>query len=161
MKNPKKIIVPTDLSLNSLEALRYAEELADPLETEIVILHAIEKKSMEPVQPGSAQTDTAELDIRKRLIHQLTKNRMIHRDLRIELTRHAPVVSILEAAKRLHADLIVMTTHGRTGLSHTLLGSVAEEVVRYSPVPVLIVKFPGSQSSTLCEEDIQNHLHLN
>ncbi|HEX9615618.1 MAG TPA: universal stress protein [Bacteroidota bacterium] len=157
MKIPKRILVPTDLSVSSLEALRYAEDLADPIDTEIVILHAIDQKNTSAAAEGGRK----ELEIRKRLIQQLTKSKMIRRDLKIELTWTSAVGSILEAIKRLDVDLIVMATHGRTGLSHTLLGSVAEEVVRYSSVPVLIVKFHGQQSKALCEEDIQNHLHLN
>ena len=157
MKTPKRILVPTDLSVISLEALRYAEDLADPVDTEIVILHAIDQKDAGDASEGSRK----ELEIRKHLIRQLTESKMIRRDLKIALTRTSAIGSILETVKRLDVDLIVMATHGRTGLSHTLLGSVAEEVVRYSPVPVLIVKFQGQQSKTLCEEDIQSHLHLN
>jgi nucleotide-binding universal stress UspA family protein len=57
-----------------------------------------------------------------------------------------PAVVIASAAKKLKADLIVMSTHGRTGLSHLLLGSVAEKVVRTAPCPVLTV--PGSALKT-------------
>jgi nucleotide-binding universal stress UspA family protein len=49
---------------------------------------------------------------------------------------------IVDVAKRIHADLIVMSTHGRTGLSHAMMGSVAERVVRMAPCPVLIVRPP-------------------
>jgi len=161
MKIPKRILVPTDLSDNSLEALRYAEDLADPVETEIVILHAIEHSPVASGIRNQARTDTMELETRKKLIQLLSRSKMIRRDLRIEILWQSAVMSILDITRRLQVDLIIMATHGRTGLRHTLLGSVSEEVVRYSPVPVLIVKLPSPEFTALCEEDIQSHLHLN
>jgi nucleotide-binding universal stress UspA family protein len=53
------------------------------------------------------------------------------------------LIKIIEAAQEKAADLIVMATHGRTGLSHALMGSVAEKVVRHAPCPVLTIRPKG------------------
>ncbi|MEX2115856.1 MAG: universal stress protein [Bacteroidota bacterium] len=159
MKHPKSILVPTDLSVSSLEALRYAQEIADPSSAEIILLHALNRSEKERTAPF--KSDPAELDARKKMIHLLTRQGMIRRDLRIMLGSRSPLVSILEAIDRLDVDLVVMTTHGRTGFNHALVGSVAEQVVRFSPVPVLVVKMPGQEPAKLCETEIQMHLSLN
>lgn len=57
--------------------------------------------------------------------------------------------SVLQVAQEIHADLIVMATHGRTGLGHFFLGSVAEKVVREAPCPVLTVRPPGKEKGTI------------
>lgn len=162
MKHLKAILVPTDLSASSLEALRYAQDLADPSSTEIILLHALNRSH----EGGSklfqsSRADPAELDARKKLIHLLTKEGMIRRDLRIMLGNRSPLTTILEAVERLNIDLVVLTTHARTGFNHALTGSIAEQVVRLSPVPVLVVKNPDQEPTRLCEADIQTHLHLN
>jgi len=159
MKHLKTILVPTDLSVSSLEALRYAQDLADPSSTEIILLHALNRNN-----EGFSkrfQSDPAELDARKKLIHLLTREGMIRRDLRIMLGNRSPLTTILEAVVRLNVDLVVLTTRGRTGFSQALVGSIAEQVVRLSPVPVLVVKMPGQEPTRLCEADIQMHLSLN
>jgi nucleotide-binding universal stress UspA family protein len=70
-------------------------------------------------------------------------------------------MEIVRAADDLHADLIVMSTHGRTGFSHVLLGSVAEKVVRYARCPVLTVK-PEEVRELIdvTAEEVSNSLHL-
>jgi nucleotide-binding universal stress UspA family protein len=159
MKHLKKILVPTDLTVSSLEALRYAQDLADSSSTEIILLHTLHRS--EEGRTIRFQSDPAELDARKRLIHLLTKESMIRRDLRIMLANRSPLRAILEAIEKLEVDLVVLTTHGRTGFNHALIGSIAEQVVRLSPVPVLVVKTPGQEPARLCENDIQMHLSLN
>ncbi|MEX1138197.1 MAG: universal stress protein [Bacteroidota bacterium] len=159
MQHLKSILVPTDLSAFSLEALRYAQEIADPSSTEIILLHALNRN--EEIRMARFQSDPLELDARKKLIHLLTRQGMIRRDLRIMLASKSPLASILEAIERLKIELVVMTTHGRTGFSHALAGSLAEQVVRLSPIPVLVVKVPGQEPTRLCETDIQMNLHLN
>lgn len=168
MKHLKAILVPTDLSVSSLEALRYAQDLADPSSTEIILLHALNRNHggcANQFQSNRAnradRADPAELDARKKLIHLLTKEDMIRRDLRIMLGNRSPLTTILEAVERLNIDLIVMTTRARIGFNHALAGSIAEQVVRLSPVPVLVVKNPDQEPARLCEADIQTNLHLN
>jgi nucleotide-binding universal stress UspA family protein len=67
----------------------------------------------------------------------------------VEVTVGRPADAIVRLAGELEADLIVMATHGRTGLEHVVLGSVAERVVRLAPCPVLTVKLPGRRESTV------------
>jgi nucleotide-binding universal stress UspA family protein len=152
----RNILVPTDLTTGSLEALRSAMELKDPTSGEIILLHALHTGPLSSL--GAAQK---ELDARKRIIHLLTTQGMIRRDLRIILGTLSPLASILEAVHRFPVDLIVMATRGYTGLNHALAGSTAEEVVRFSPVPVLVVKIPGQEEARPCENEIQMNLHLN
>jgi len=159
MKPLKTILVPTDLSASSLAALRYAQDIADPSSTEIILLHSLNRS--EEGRAARFQSDPAELDARKKLIHLLTREGMIRRDLRIMLGNRSPLIAILEAIARLDVNLVVMTTHGRTGFNQALIGSIAEQVVRLSPVPVLVVKIPGQEPTRLCEADIQMHLSLN
>jgi nucleotide-binding universal stress UspA family protein len=72
-------------------------------------------------------------------------------DANVEVTRHVvvgvPYEKIIETAEAEHVNLIVMATHGRTGLSHLVLGSVAERVVRLAPCPVLTVRAAALQAS--------------
>lgn len=154
MKPPKTILVPTDLSQDSLRALRYAQELADPTSTEIILLHALNNH-------GKPADVDREIDARKKIVHLLTQGGLIRRDLRIVLGTLSPLASILEAAYRFPVDLIVMTTSGYTDLNHALAGSTAEEVVRFSPVPVLVLKTADQPAARPCETEIQTHLHLN
>lgn len=151
--------MPTDLSVFSLEALRYALEIADVASSEVILLHALNRT--EENRSAKFQSDPLELDARKKLIHLLTRHGMIRRDLRIMLGAKPPLASILEAIERFQIDLVVMTTQGRTGFSQALVGSLAEQVVRLSPVPILVVKSPGQEPARLCETDIQMNLHLN
>ncbi len=159
MKQFKSILVPTDLSVFSLEALRYALDIADAAPTEVILLHALNR--VEETRSAKFQSDPVELEARKKLIHLLTRHGMIRRDLRIMLGAKTPLASILEAIERLQVDLVVMTTRGRTGFNQALVGSLAEQVVRLSPVPILVVKAPGQEPLRLCETDIQMNLHLN
>ncbi len=159
MKQFKSILVPTDLSVFSLEALRYALDIADAAPTEVILLHALNR--VEETRSAKFQSDPVELEARKKLIHLLTRHGMIRRDLRIMLGTKTPLDSILEAIERLQVDLVVMTTRGRTGFNQALVGSLAEQVVRLSPVPILVVKAPGQEPLRLCETDIQMNLHLN
>ena len=73
-------------------------------------------------------------------LHHFVASRPIERPLELRVQVGHPVEQILDVVTRDHVDLIVMGTHGRTGLAHAVMGSVAERVVRLSPCPVLTVK---------------------
>ncbi len=66
-------------------------------------------------------------------------------DYKVLMKKGVPFYEIIQTAKEESADLIVMGTHGRTGLDHILFGSTAEKVVRKSPIPVLTVRLPGKK----------------
>lgn len=141
MKPIKTILVPTDFSDCSDEAVQYAARVARTLKARIVLVHAIQ-----PYTYGMTETFnlvdhyTALKTIAGPMLDQVRKKVMklgvtVEKDL---LTGPAHT-EILEKARRAKADLIVMGTHGRTGVEHFLLGSVAEKVVRMSACPVLTV----------------------
>ena len=149
----KRLLVPIDFSTPSLKALDYAVEFAKPFKPEFVLLHVLEPL----YYPGPGAMDGGfdmglvfqeiERAGREQLSHATT--RLKRRGLRVRSLLLAGSASqvIVETAKKLHADLIVMATHGRTGLSHVLIGSVAERVVREASCPVLTIRATeGSQS---------------
>ncbi len=144
----KKILAPLDFSECSYEALNYAASLASKYGAELCLLHVLEvplyasagvtPSTLREVQKMSAEV---EKDASKALDE--AANRI--KDVQVSklLWRGDPHMEIIRAAKELSCDLIVMGTHGRTGLPHILLGSVAERVVRTAPCPVFSVKPKG------------------
>jgi len=144
----QRILVPVDYSESSAKALRLALGLAERLQAEIDVVHAWDKPSYitENVMSHHAETgiapllekiaQTAEADFSEFLatIPVPQGVRLTHRLLSGE-----PGTQILRVLREHPYDLIVMGTHGRSGLSHLLLGSVAERIVRFSEVPVLTV----------------------
>lgn len=142
------ILVPTDASPGAEPALRWAATLANISNADTILLHVLDfltpalaaaTPQME-MEMGVLIADQFIQQAREeanatiaRLASELPRVRTIIRDGR-------PRDIILEVAAEVHADLIVMGTHGRSGLAHMLLGSVAEHVVRYSRIPVLTVR---------------------
>jgi nucleotide-binding universal stress UspA family protein len=139
------IVVPTDFSQQSLAALDYAVGLAQSYDARIKVIFVnepglkIAEMSWVGVEQGSmnqGQTTEARRAIEKIVLDRIPME--VTADARI-LYGEA-VARIIDYASDVNADLIVMATHGRTGLSHVLLGSVAEQVVRRAPCPVLTLK---------------------
>ena len=138
----RTILCPTDFSPTSALAFEYAADLARAFDARLVAMHAFfpailgERASTELPDEVNALRASA----RK----QLDDLRPPDPALRVErLLREAPdSEAILDAAAEVKADLIVMGTHGRTGFRRLVLGSVAEEVLRKAPCPVLTVKAP-------------------
>lgn len=135
------ILVPTDFSECSTEALEYAMSLAKPLQADLILTHVIEPF------PYTAVNGIAFINFEERLIPEARalldkfSQRPLEEKLSVEthLTSGIPSREIITLAEREGADLIVMGTHGRTGINHLMAGSVAEKVVRLSPCPVLTV----------------------
>jgi universal stress protein A len=140
----KRILVPIDFSANSLQALAYAVQLAQRFVAELLVLNVVEPLYVAEPNVGSADLTTL-LDEQQRIAdEQLAR---ISADLRRQGQRvrtqvecGAPAQTIVEVANNSATDLIVIATHGRTGLSHMLIGSVAERVVRLAGCPVLTVR---------------------
>jgi universal stress protein A len=133
----KRILVPIDFSNYSLNALAQACGLAEHFGAALVLLHVIEPIHFiteSDVYAEQRRASTAQLT---RLRADLEKKG--HR-VRLLIRGGIPSRVIVEAARSNRADLIVMGTHGRTGLAHLLIGSVAEKVVRVSACPVLTVR---------------------
>ena len=133
----RRILVPLDFSKPSLQALDYAIEFGRPFKPEFVVLHVLEPISYTvPGDMFGAGDDTGmvyrELEHawRAQLAHVAVKLRKKHLTARTLLRVSTAYHVIVETAKQLKADLIVLSTHGRTGLSHVLMGSIAERVVR-------------------------------
>lgn len=157
MRVPRRILVPTDLSSFSLEAMEYADQIAKLFNGEIIIFHALPPKHD---HSGTEQED--EFEARKAIIHLLMERNIVPQNLKLELGSGTPVEAIVVAALQLRADIIVMSTHGRTGVPHALLGSITEQVVRLSSVPVLTVKPEGfNDLPGVREDDVKANLHLN
>jgi nucleotide-binding universal stress UspA family protein len=144
MSTPKRILVPTDFGEGSEAALTYAIDLAKPLHAEVVVMHAYEI----PVVgfPDGALVATPDLTTRilEGAREGLEKTVRMHEADGVALTQLVKqgdaAGAIASAANEVGAELVVMSTHGRRGLTHALLGSVAEKVVRIAPCPVLTVK---------------------
>jgi universal stress protein A len=147
----KSILVPIDFSIQSKKALQYALSLAKQVNASVTLLHVVHPKC---TALGRASDIAFEDELRRGGARQL--NALVQRFLGDEVPCDlivrigSPAVEILHTAQRLNADLIVISTHGRTGLKHLLLGSVAEAVVRHSPCPVLVVRNrqPGFHDAT-------------
>ena len=142
----RKILVPIDFSEGGQEALDYAAGLFAQ-DGQIIILHVVEPLYYATPADlyGSAANLSVLLDEQQRFAkQQLAKvaQRLAKRGLQIKavLETGLPYQTILDTAEKLKVDLIVMATHGRTGITHLLLGSVAEKVVRSARCPVLTVR---------------------
>ena len=147
----ERILVPMDYSENSEIALGHAREIASSEGAVLHLLHVLEVGTYPdfyfPVQ-ASQMFDMPEL---KEKARQHLRDRPeregpeIPAELHVELGH--PAQNVVEYAKRLEIGLIVLASHGRTGLERALLGSVAEGVVRRAKCPVLIVKPPAEETS--------------
>ena len=139
----KKILVPIDFSDCAKKALQYAIPLAKEHQAALKLLYVV-PPPYAVGEYGGIDFAQLEADLRVSGDKELAK-------LAVEEVRGAvpadtlvrvgsPAREIVEAAKRLDVDAIVISTHGRTGLQHVLLGSVVENVVRRAPCPVLVVR---------------------
>jgi universal stress protein A len=131
----EKILCPVDFDQSSLQALRLATELAQEGEATLHLLHVVAIPPGPEVALPFAKMEAAARTKLERLARQKVNARY-----QIEVMTGDPGVEILQAAKRLGANLIVMASHGRKGLRRLVLGSVAEHVVREASCPVLTVK---------------------
>lgn len=143
----ERILFPTDFSACSKHALKYALNFATERGAKLYILYVIPRLNV-PIGSGgltfpvSKLYDDMEREAKKN-IHHLIPRRFIEK-IKVEnvIVRGTPFQEIMKAARKYDIDLITIATHGRTGISHALLGSTAEKVVRTAPCPVLCVKYP-------------------
>lgn len=145
-----RILFPTDFSPSSQQAQNYACVLAEKFSAELHALHVVPDPMPIPGPEGSwilpdysvpKIVHEAELELAVRMEPALTGDVTVVRSVQIG----KPVLAIVDYAKEHEIDLIVIGTHGHTGLSHLLLGSVAEKVVRLATCPVLTVHPRGHQ----------------
>ena len=154
----KKILVPIDFSEISKEALAYAAFLAGQFGADIILLHVTEKAPINYLLgPGLMNhlvvpmMKQAEADLAG-VAGSLSKNHGAR--LSVVVRQGRPFEEICRAARTLRADLIVLTTHGYTGLKHVVLGSTAERVVRHADCPVLVVRAGRKRSCSIAETDL-------
>ncbi len=147
-----KIVAATDFSEDSNLALTYAHELALKFSAEIVLLHVDQPLApvmmtpeLGPAMDVGAMGRIAE---EQRMLAQKELDKIAGKlregglKVKVQLKVGSPFLEILHAAQSENADLIVLGTHGRTGLAHVLMGSVAERVVQKAPCPVLTIRHP-------------------
>jgi nucleotide-binding universal stress UspA family protein len=140
MARPRTILHPTDFSPGSAAAFAYACDLARDSGTRLVVLHVLDA-GVPMVAEGVVLPSNLD-ELRETAWRELDAVHPKDSAIRFEriLREGSTVAEILDAAQGLGADLIVMGTHGRTGLGRLLLGSVTEGVLRKAPCPVLTVK---------------------
>ena len=142
----QRFLVPIDFSEYANQALEYAISLAGKLEARLTLLHVIQSVPLGGVDMSVTLPYTylqdLEAEIMQSMESYLTRVTAAGLEGEIVVVHGVPFHEILETAKIQQADLIVMGTHGRTGLQHMLLGSVAEKVVRLAPCPVLVARQP-------------------
>jgi nucleotide-binding universal stress UspA family protein len=145
----KNVLVATDFSEPAAAALEYGRTVARTFGATLHVLHVIDQKFVESVLADAAPVHFAELlqtleqDARSKLDEAVREDdiRELNAKSRL-LTFEGTAAGIVWYAKSADIDLIVIGTHGRSGLSHLLMGSVAEKVVRTAPCPVLTVRHP-------------------
>ncbi|MFK7817340.1 MAG: universal stress protein [Planctomycetaceae bacterium] len=151
MMQLKKILVPTDFSDFSKPAFDYAAALAARFDSELHLFHVLADPTMHIHDPTLISMGAVyERAHEWREITQAELKKVVGDwdngvPVVCEAANGPPFVEIVRYAKENDIDLIVIGTHGRTGLKHVLIGSVAERVVRKSPCPVLTVRPDGHQ----------------
>jgi nucleotide-binding universal stress UspA family protein len=147
-----RILVPTDFSEPSEAALAYARTLARQFGATFHLLHVLEapvvtgpfsREVYIPETPGTV--NYLMRDAKLRLARRLLPSDKAHYKATKEIIAGLAAKTIVKCAIEQNFDLIVMGTHGRTGLGHLVMGSVAEHVVREAPCPVLTVHATGKE----------------
>lgn len=145
----KKILCPTDFSEHSRSSLLYACELATKFQAELHLLHILQ--DLVTIVPEAGMSFVPPGDYMEQM--QISATQALEKvpgegfsGATVRAVRTgAPFVEIVRYAREQQIDLIVISTHGRSGLAHVLLGSVAEKVVRKAPCPVLTIRPEGHQ----------------
>jgi universal stress protein A len=155
----KKILVTTDLSPHSLAAVEYASSFGTLYTSRLYLLLVMEKKEGHHAPEArvhfrtEGEAEAALEDFAQKHIPPGTRMNLIVR-------KGTPTEGILEFAEEEGIDMIIMATHGATGLRHILMGNVTEKVVRHSRIPVLTVKPPPFRENYIKNEDVETDLHL-
>jgi nucleotide-binding universal stress UspA family protein len=147
MHAAKRILCPTDFSRHSRHALRKAAAVARASGAQVILFHVFPQTT-----PGGMSEDSyllanwrqfmkREEEHARAALEREARSRFLQGvKVRTVMGAGSPYREIARVASRMHVDLIVISTHGATGLLHLVLGSVAERVVRHAPCSVLVVK---------------------
>lgn len=140
----KTVLCPIDYSKGSLAALEYALHFALKEAASLYLMHVIDVRYLEGYTPLEvARPDSETINrINEELGERVPGD--VRKKIRVEtiVTVGIPVLEIVNTAKEKGVDVIIMGTHGRTGIAHVIMGSVAENVVRRAHCPVLTVRQP-------------------
>jgi nucleotide-binding universal stress UspA family protein len=137
---PRNILVATDFGEAAETALAYGRALAHTFGASLHLLHVKENTFFRPIAGDPHPSYEAALrNVNQRLTDD--DNRLLRAEAVVEISDD-PADAIVQYARTADIDLIVTGTHGRTGVEHALIGSVAERVVRTTPCPVLTVRHP-------------------
>ncbi|MGE5795352.1 MAG: universal stress protein [Ignavibacteria bacterium] len=143
----KKILVPIDFSDYSKNSLKYAVNFAKDFNAQLCLVYVVEPVIYPPdFSMGQIAFPTVDLEMDKRAEQELSSlaKKEIPSDINVKsiVRTGKPFVEIIETASEEDADLIIIATHGHTGVEHILFGSTAEKVVRKAPCPVLTLRDP-------------------
>jgi universal stress protein A len=140
----RKILAPTDLSELSLAGVNYALEFAQSQDAELILYHVVgiadhwPRDEFDPVR--------GLLEDQKRWLDRFVKEKLLDLSAQVKIRQiveiGVPYKSIVEKAAEEGVDMIIMSTHGRSGLDHMMIGSVTEKVVRRATCPVLSIRPP-------------------
>ena len=139
----RTLVVTTDFSANSTVAIQPAVAIAEKFGARIVLVHVIEAPSTDQTHPVKEALNGL-IEMAREQLEEYGGREIGGRvPWTAEVATGPAYLAITDAAQRHAADLVVVSTHGRTGVLHLLLGSVAERVVRTAPCPVLTVRVTG------------------
>jgi universal stress protein A len=141
----RHILVPVDFSDTACKALQYAVPFARAFDAEVSVVHVVQPYTV-PTKLGFMEPEIVVnhgeiVDAARKELDRLCAREMgggVH--YQAQVREGVPWHEVVTAAGEINADLIILATHGRTGLQHALLGSVAERVVRHASCPVLVVR---------------------
>ncbi|MFO0793308.1 MAG: universal stress protein [Candidatus Brocadiaceae bacterium] len=146
MINIKNVLCPVDYSVYSEKALHYAIEFAEKYRAKLYLMHVLDIRVYDINDPDLYNVNIVDKETIEKLQARLLKcvSEETKGKIPVEaiVIQGVPFTEIITAARDYKIDMIVIGTHGRTGLSHAIMGSVAEKVVRKSPCPVLTVRHP-------------------
>ncbi len=146
MNRIKKILIPIDFSDYSRHSLRYAIDLAKQFEAKMYLINVFEPPYNGIEVEWMIGTSRFNEDIEKMARNELDKliKEEMPSDMEIEVIYKVgkPFLEIIETASQEDIDLIIIATHGQTGIKHLLFGSTAEKVIRKAPCPVLSIREP-------------------
>jgi universal stress protein A len=145
--NINKVLVPIDFSDYSKNALKYAVNFAKHFNAEMILIYVVEPIIYpSDFSMGQIAVPTINMEMDKRASEELEKlaNKEISKDLRVKtlVKTGKPFIEIIETASQENVDIVIISTHGHSGVEHILFGSTAEKVVRKAPCPVLTIREP-------------------
>ena len=142
----RKILYPTDFSESSLEALKYAVSFARDYKARLVLMHVVNEQifseglSLPRLEAPEALGQEMAAEAGRQMRMLIPAGELAGLDVEHVILRGMPFLEIIRYAKANAVDLIVIGTHGRSGMEHIIFGSTAEKVVRKAPCPVLSVR---------------------